>query len=333
MTRRSSSSEHALGALHLLIILNILVHLFRNDLKSQLSLTNTYRIFDGNIQSMLLSMFYHLEPTHLMMNMLALYRFGNELFVNSSSRKWRSFAVVFLSYIACGMFAFKGLEMLSKYHEYQWRRKLNDARYASRCTHWLCDSINQVWGIDVTSYFTDAWSDLTTLFPFADIVSSIYHFQLIRRIGASGVIYGWMGMRLFTSCFSKYHSRLSSWDYFFFVGTLAHDLSNSPLTLEDLRMSDFLDGDGIDHAAHFFGAVGGILVGFSIFLWDMMSSFQWGGWRGRGNRLGERWEYERQHLDQDQQIADQQRRERSRLLNHGRSLNSNRSRTRERTML
>ena len=111
MTRRSSSSDHALGALHLLIIINILVHLFRNDLTSQLSLTKTYRIFDGNLQSMLLSMFYHLEPTHLVLNMMALYRFGNELFVNSSSRRWRSFWTVILSYIGKdngGIFFYSG---------------------------------------------------------------------------------------------------------------------------------------------------------------------------------------------------------------------------------
>jgi hypothetical protein len=211
---------------------------------------------------------------------------------------------------ACGLLSFKGLEMLSKYHEHQWRTKLSNARYANKCTHWLCDSINQGFGIDVTSYFTNAWSDLTTAFPFADVISSMYYFQLVRRIGASGVVYGWMGMRLFTSLFSRYHSRMSSWDYFFLISTLAHDLSKSPLTLDELRISTFIEGDGIDHAAHLFGAIGGMVLALFIMMWDKMSSMQWRSWRGRGIRLGERWEDEQRRAERDQQ-----RRERSRLLN------------------
>lgn len=99
MARRSSSAEQALNAIHLLIGLNILVHMFRDDLKSQLSLNKTYRIFDGNIQSMVVSMFYHMEPAHLAINMLALYQYGNELFVNSSSKRWRSFLMVLFAYL------------------------------------------------------------------------------------------------------------------------------------------------------------------------------------------------------------------------------------------
>ena len=207
---------------------------------------------------------------------------------------------------------------------------MNNARFANKCTHWLCDSINQAWGLDVTSYFTDAWSDLTNAFPFVDMVSSIYHYQLVRRIGASGVIYGWMGMRLFTSWFSPYHSRLSSWDYMFLIGTLAHELSMSPLTLDNLSISVFLEGDGIDHAAHFFGAVGGMIFAFIILLWDKISSIQWRRWRGQGNRLGARWENERRREEMDQH-----RRERSRLLNRGdgSNLSNRQSGARERTMM
>jgi membrane associated rhomboid family serine protease len=137
----------------------------------------------------------------------------------------------------------------------------------------------------------------------------MYHFQLVRRIGASGVIYGWMGMRLFTSLFSRHHSKMSNVDYFFLIGTFAHDLSKSPLTLDELSISTFLDGDNVDHAAHFFGAVGGIILALIILLWDQFLSAGWRSWRGEGIRLGERWEVEQTRVERDRE-----RRERSRLL-------------------
>lgn len=229
--------------------------------------------------------------------------------IECNMRSWAHFAT-FISIIpVCGILSFKGVELLSKYHEHQWRRKLTNARTANKCSHWFCDSINQNFGADVTSYLTNFWSDLTTSVPFANAVSSMYHFQFIRRIGASGVVYGWMGMRLFTSLFSAYHTRMESWDYFFVLSTLAHDLSQSPLSLDDLRMTTFLEGDGIDHAAHFFGAIGGMILAMCIMIWDRMS-FPWRSWRGQGIRLGERWEDEQRQAE-----LDQRRRERSRLLN------------------
>lgn len=237
--------------------------------------------------------------------------------------------VVFMSYVVCGIGAFVGIELLSQYHEYQWEQKLNNARYASRCNHWFCDSLNGVMGEDVASYFTNAWADLTTSFRFADIKLSMLYYQAIYRIGASGVVYGWMGMRLITSWMSPYHSRLHSLDYFFLIATLAHDLNESPLSLEDLRLSVLLEGDGIDHAAHIMGAVFGIIWALVLILWEKVTSFQFGGmrWWGRtgGRRLGARWEDEQ--LIQEQQ---QQRRENSRLLN---SRQGNQRPRRERTML
>ena len=163
---------------------------------------------------------------------------------------------------------------------------------------------------------------MTNALPFADVLSSMYHFQLVRRIGASGVIYGFLGMRLLTSLFSAYHSRMSSWDYFFAVGILAHDLSKCPLTLNKMNMSTFLEGDGVDHAAHLASAVGGMILALCIMIWDRVTSVHRRSWRGDGIRLGERWEDEQRRAE-----LDQQRRERSRLLNNqSSSIGSNRQR-------
>ena len=250
------------------------------------------------------------------MNMIALHRYGSELFVNKSSKQWQSSFVVFLSYVVCGIGAFIGIELLSHYHEYQWEQTLKSARDSNKCTHWFCDSLNDVLGSDVSSIFTNAFADVSTSFQFADVKLSMWYYQIIHRIGASGVVYGWMGMRLITSWLSPCHSRLDGLDYFFLVATLAHDLNGSPLSLEDLRMSVLLEGDGVDHAAHIMGAVFGMVWAITLILCEKVASFglfeglRWR-WRGNngGRRLGATWE--------DEQLIQQQRQQRvqnSRLL-------------------
>ena len=230
------------------------------------------------------------------MNMLALHRYGSDLFVHSSSRKyWQSTWVILISYLICGMGAFGGLELISWFHDYQWEQKKNSARVANLCTHWLCDAFNDVVGggkHDIASYFTNAWSDFTTSIQFADVKLSMMHYQMVYRIGASGVVYGWMGMRLVTSWLSPYHSRLNGLDYIFLVGTLAHDLKKSPLLLEDLRVSVFLEGDGIDHSAHLMGVIVGMIWALVIIVWEKIMPFRWGSSSRGGRRLGTRWEDE-----------------------------------------
>jgi len=236
--------------------------------------------------------------------------------------------IVLVSYLACGIGAFGGIELLSRYHEYEWEKKINDARYARKCNHWLCDSLNDVWGEDISSYFTNALADFTTSFQFADLKLSMWHFQLIYRIGASGVVYGWMGMRLVTSWMSPHHSRLNGLDYFFIISTLVHDLNETPISLEDLGMSTLMGGDGIDHAAHIMGAVFGMIWAVVLILWTKITSFGlFGGrWRGTGRRLGASWEDEQLRREQQQQ-----RMQNIHLLNQSRT--SRGPRPRDRTML
>ena len=315
---RLRSSERAKTALYILIIINVFIYAYRETFRPRLSVRRTYRIQDGTYRSMLLSIFYHMDPTHLFMNMMALHRYGMELFVYTSSKRWQKPVVVLVSYVACGIGAFWGIELLSRYHEYQWEQKINNARYASRCNHWFCNSLNDAVGRDVSSLFTNAWADLTTSVDFADIRWSMWYNTIINRIGASGVVYGWMGMRLITSWMSPYHSRLDAFGYFFFIAILAHDMHQSPLSLEDLRMSVLLEGDGVDHATHIMGALFGMLWALILILWIKITS--WFGSRGRwrwssgGRRLGARWEDE-QLIHQQQQ----QRRQNSRLLSSQRS--------------
>jgi len=300
---RLSSSERANIALNVLVLVNILV--FANSH----ALRRTYRIRDGGVPAMLLSIFCHVEPTHLLANMLPLYRCGTQLFVRSSSERWRSLLLVLISYAFCGVGALRGVELLSWYHRHQWEQTMYKARRASRCTHWLCTSLNDAWGGDISSLFTDAWSDFATSLRFTDVKFSIWHYQEIRRLGASGVVYGWMGMRVVTAWMSPYHSRMSGVDYFFLMSTLAHDLHESPVSLEDLRATSLVGTDGVDHAAHIMGFVFGMLWAAAFLLWEKVALRRWCR-RGGGRRLGARWEEEQAAREQSRQ-----RRENSRLLN------------------
>ncbi|KAL3816148.1 hypothetical protein ACHAXA_001635 [Cyclostephanos tholiformis] len=339
------SSERARTALHLHILINVLVYAYRDDLRQYLGVRRTYRMIDGDLRSMLLSIVYHVDPSHLFVNMMALHRYGSELFVypsysssSSSSGLWRSSIIVAMSYFACGIGAFLGIELLSRYHEHQWDAKIDDARYASRCTHRLCNILNDALGggkRDVVSYLTNAWADLTTTIKYADVRANMWYYRAVYRIGASGVVYGWMGMRLVTSLFSSCHSRLNALDYFFVIATLVHDVRESALTLDDFRkLPSLLEGDGIDHAAHVMGAISGMIWAASLILWEMLPSlrslrWRWGGGRNGGMRLGSRYE-EDERLMQEQR-RQRQRRQNSRLLNPERR--DQQPRRRERTNL
>eukprot|EP00984_Skeletonema_dohrnii_P038739 scaffold42321_cov161-Skeletonema_dohrnii-CCMP3373.AAC.1 len=280
------SMDRAKSGLTFLILINVLVHLFRNDFRHHLHLHKTYRINDGNLSSMLLSIIYHMDPTHLLVNMLSLNRYGSEVFVHSSSRRWHSFFLVVASYIICGIGAFVGVELLSQYHEYQWEQRLQDAR----------------WNIKL----------------------SMFYYRSIHRIGASGVVYGWMGMRLITSWMSPHHSRLNGIDYFFLTMAVAHDLSKSPLSLEDLKkLSTFLEEGSVDHSVHLMGFVFGMVWAMMLITWEKVSFGSIGRWRGGGRRLGATWEEEQQR-----QQREQQRRQQSRLINV-----EERNGTRQRTTL
>jgi len=105
---------------------------------------------------------------------------------------------------------------------------------------------------------------------------------------------------------------------------VAHDFNKSALSLEDLTVSTFFEEGSVDHSVHLMGFVFGMVWAMLIIAWEKMSGFgNISRWRGDGRRLGARWEEEqqRQHLEQ-------QRRQRSRLINI-----EERNSTRQRTML
>lgn len=316
MSRHQQSIERARTALLLLILVNVLIYAYRDNFRPHLNLRRTYRIIDGNVRSMLLSIFYHAEPSHLLMNMLALYKYGSELFINTTSSRWRSVYIIVLSYIICGIGAFVGVELLSQYHDYQWEQKVNNAKYANKCTHWFCTSLNTAFGgKDISSLFTNTWAELTTSIEYADVRFSMFYYQMVYRIGASGVVYGWMGMRLITSWISSFHSRLNALDYFFVLATIAHDLGESALSIDNLRMMHLLEGNGIDHAAHVMGTISGMIWAMVfVFMSEKLPLLHWKWWirTGSGRRLGSMQDEELRIQEQRQQ--QRQRTQNSRLL-------------------
>lgn len=346
-----STASRATTALQVIIGVNVLVHLLRDDLRPYLSIRNTYSVGDGSLKAMLLSIVYHVDTSHLLVNMLSLYRYGSELFVSTSSKRWSDTTRVVLCYVLCGLGAFFGVEFLSRYHEAEWHRRVASARRAGRCTHWLCGAINDALGVDASSLITDLLADAKTSMMNSDsllvrgkllkmqlftpsrtrtltpLVSSqgMFHFQQIKRIGASGVVYGWMGMRLTTSWLSQYHRRMDALDFFFVVLSIAYDFRQSPLTLDDIRLSALMKSDGIDHQAHIMGALFGIMLAVILIQWDKLCDYLKFR-RGAGRRLGSRWEDE-QRIRQ----RENDRRRNSRLINENAGNSS--SRRRERTML
>ena len=278
---------------------------------------------------MLLSIIFHMDSSHLIVNMLSLHRFGSEVFVSSSSKRWHSFFLLVLSYVICGVGALIGVELLSHYHEYQWEQLIQNARVRHKCYHWLCQSMNDAVGTDLSSIFTNIWSDWKTSLRFADVKLSMFYYNSIHRIGASGVVYGWMGMRFISSWLSPYHSRLNAIDYFFLTIALAHDLSKSPLSLEDLRLSTFSKDGSVDHSVHLMGFVVGMMWAVVLITLERVSNYgifcRLGWWHGRsggGRRLGARWEEEQRQL-----LQEQQRRQHSRLIHAGNQRNGTSQRT------
>mmetsp|Transcript_906 Transcript_906/g.2113 ORF Transcript_906/g.2113 Transcript_906/m.2113 type:complete len:322 (+) Transcript_906:3142-4107(+) len=320
-----STASRATTALQVIIGVNVLVHLLRDDLRPYLSIRNTYSVGDGSLKAMLLSIVYHVDTSHLLVNMLSLYRYGSELFVSTSSKRWSDTTRVVLCYVLCGLGAFFGVEFLSRYHEAEWHRRVASARRAGRCTHWLCGAINDALGVDASSLITDLLADAKTSMMNSDSLLGMFHFQQIKRIGASGVVYGWMGMRLTTSWLSQYHRRMDALDFFFVVLSIAYDFRQSPLTLDDIRLSALMKSDGIDHQAHIMGALFGIMLAVILIQWDKLCDYLRFR-RGAGRRLGSRWEDE-QRIRQ----RENDRRRNSRLINENAGNSS--SRRRERTML
>jgi hypothetical protein len=109
---------------------------------------------------------------------------------------------------------------------------------------------------------------------------------------------------------------LNAFDYFFVLATIAYDLRESALSIDDLRLIHLLEGNGIDHAAHVMGMISGMIwATVFVFVSEKLPLLHWKWWTGSsgGRRLGSRQEEEIRI--QEQQRQQRQRTQNSRLLN------------------
>ena len=131
LSRLFSSIEIAQLSLYLLIAINI-----GFAVSGTLSTRDLHRVGHTNVQSMIASVFYHTDYVHLFVNMVAIHRYGTQLFVLSSPKAvWQSVWIILISYLVCGIGAFRGIETMSKLQDHVWESSKRDTRNSFRCTH------------------------------------------------------------------------------------------------------------------------------------------------------------------------------------------------------
>mmetsp|Transcript_60655 Transcript_60655/g.179863 ORF Transcript_60655/g.179863 Transcript_60655/m.179863 type:complete len:268 (-) Transcript_60655:1173-1976(-) len=263
------TSEAAFVALGGIVAANVAFFLRRDDFSPW---PNSHTVYGISLSSVATSMFHHADASHLVVNMICLWRYGNEVFVRTSSRVWSAPIVIVCLYFACGILASYGTLLLSCLYEKQWQRRLQEMREAVSCSHWLCQT---------TAYgtVTQPMADLFTYANHSSEAAALWRFKLSRRLGASGAVYGLLGLRIVTSVLSPFHRRLSHLDVVLIAAQVAQEISEIPFSLSSLSMKW---ADGVDHACHLFGLVSGASLGIFLHYYTQSSK----NWRGEGVRLG-----------------------------------------------
>ena len=213
-----------------------------------------------SIRRMISSMFLHQSPEHLMSNMIPLFFSANGAFVNSSSFIWNNCISFLFIYFGSGIAGYELNIILSKYFQKKWNERVLAAKESVSFKSWLLkNTLNPI-----IRPIASAYLHVTS---FKD-VASMHVNANIRRVGASGGVYGIIAADLITNFLPRFHTRPKySFGTIMSCSLILYDIlgevSHIPYNFQSLSKVTF-SGDNIDHAAHvggfIFGAVSSIVL-------------------------------------------------------------------------
>lgn len=211
---------------------------------------------------MLISMFSHVDGSHLFWNMFFLHQYGTIVFQQIKTRRnsiWHHPWAFLWVYVASGIGACIGVIWLSGRLEHQISNDVFSIWSSLFGTKDTCrDNVGLPWE-NATATVCTTGNDTRDLQELTQgFTNFIYHamYHYTPRVGASGAVSGLIGARLVTAVYSEEHRPLLEDDLFTIVGYFAAELMDCPLTVSSLKFSM----DGIDHTAHAFGFVAGAIA-------------------------------------------------------------------------
>jgi len=264
-------------ALYITIAANVATFLVKNEL----NLSEAFSVNNSSLPSMLLSMFSHVDESHLITNIVFLLIYSQAVFINTTSSIWKSIPVFLFVYFGSGFGTYFGVIAVGWIHEVAWNTRILEGRTALSCTNWLCKEI----GFDSMSQpFVDTF---TMLWNFDELAGLQFN-KLLPRIGASGAVFGVMGAMLYTSIIgSPWHSKMGSLRMSMMLCHLAYELQLAFqfAVQKPLISSIFQDTDNVDHVGHVGGFLSGVVIAIVVQRLAWSISLRNGRSWGRGRRL------------------------------------------------
>mmetsp|Transcript_28989 Transcript_28989/g.44551 ORF Transcript_28989/g.44551 Transcript_28989/m.44551 type:complete len:294 (+) Transcript_28989:51-932(+) len=284
MRNQSKQREQiALYTVASIALCNVIVFKYQDDWSKW---DMAFKVEDGSYKEIMYSMFTHSDIDHLVSNIVAFVFISSRVFIYTSSSFWQSPIVILILYIGSGFGTCGCFFLMQIWHEYDWNRKLETSRKVLKnCDGILCHALR--------------WTGDGVVEGAARIRTNVLHvdesfgqavFKSMRRIGASGAIFGLYGAHLYLLFASPGHqSNLFLLDIVVCVGAFAVDWSKFSVDqkFSEIVVNRIVESDNVDHAGHIFGFVSGFLLAVLL---DKFSKFKYGRrrrtMRGGGTRLG-----------------------------------------------
>lgn len=235
----------AQGLTHITIGLNIASFLFAKNKSLD---DYAYSISDNNsVSAMFVSMVTHVNAQHLAGNMLSLFFTSLSVFADG---EWNSPWAFLLIYIPSGLVGFLGNSLL--WHVQQRRRQqtaTSPSPFHSREA--------------MAQWMETVWNDFS--YKSAQERYVVWSRGAVKRVGASGAVYGVVGARIYTALWSPNHASLDANDVRTLLCLMGEELPRS--------FDSTMGGSNamVDHTAHLFGFVTGMATAW---MWDTWLTFR-----------------------------------------------------------